>query len=246
MRILTFGSCFSRYVAQSYIDMFGGKLISCSYHNRIDRFTSLYINKKEVEIPLDYINSLGISDENLKYVNNQYKDHGLGKHLLPGGELFFESLSQGVDLIICDNFMDICAKLQTSKEYGLKLFLNHRNDEAVQKHFKIEDNFLDLHEALDGWRVFGDFLSESAPNAKIFFLNFPYNHSQNKDVSSRSVFFSDNFKSSNNLDVIPNIEVPKKYMLDHTPSHFDNDYYAMCAGLINFRIKGLHLTTSKK
>ena len=226
--------------------MFGGKLVSCSYHNRIDRFVNLYVKKNENEIPLDYINSLGISDENIKHVNNQYKDHGMGKHLLANGELFFESLSQGVDLIICDNFMDICAKLQVSKEHDLKLFLNHRNDDAVKKHFKIEENFLDLNEALDLWNCFSDFLLEAAPNAKRFFINFPYNHSQNKEVSNRSIFFSDNFMSSPGLDVVPNIEVPKRYMLDHTPSHFDNDFYAMHAGLINFRTKGLHLTTSKK
>ncbi|PZX29480.1 hypothetical protein C7416_104485 [Cupriavidus phytorum] len=242
MRILTFGSCLSRYIAESYVDLFGGEVVSSSYHNRIDRFVDTYIKKLRQEIPLSYMESLNLSSDNMMYVKNQYQQATLGKHLLPNGEGFFEAIRHGVDLIITDNFIDLCSRLQLSKEHdGLSVFFNSNGEDAAQEKFEIERSFLPVEQAVQYWDYFGHYLWRVAPNAKRFFVNFPYAHHQNERIARRSKEFPQAF-SSKKFEVIPNVEVPARYQLAHTQSHFANDFYAMYAGIVNFRVRGLHMT----
>lgn len=242
MKIVTFGSCLSRYTADTFTDLFGGSLISCSHHNRIDRFVETYLKKTRPQLPYEYIHSLGLSEFNMKYVDNQYSGIGLGKHLLPDGLDFFDALKEA-DIIITDNFVDLCSKLQYSSHYpSSPIFFNSKNDFAAEKVFDLENDYLSISEAIKNWEYFGHYLYKVAPKAKVFFINFPYNHSPNAEISKRSRFFSEEFKS-NKFDVIPNINVPLRYRLKHTNSHFVNDYYAMIAGILNFRVMGLNLTT---
>lgn len=245
MKILTFGSCLSRYTAETYIDMFGGTLISCSHHNRIDRFIDIHIKKSNKAIPFNYLSSMGLSSENMRYINNQYSEGTLGKHLLPNGKELFNALPE-VDMIILDNFVDLCSKLQLSKSYpGSSIFFNSKIDPVAKKMFELESSYLPVEEAIKSWDYFGNYLSRISPNAKIFFINFPYNHSTNSLTAERSKEFSDKF-SSTRLDVIPNIPVPPRYQLKHTQSHFMNDFYAMYAGILNFRVRGLNLTMPRR
>ena len=111
--------------------------------------------------------------------------------------------------------------------------------------FELESSYLPVEEAIKSWDYFGNYLSRISPNAKIFFINFPYNHSTNSLTAERSKEFSDKF-SSTRLDVIPNIPVPPRYQLKHTQSHFMNDFYAMYAGILNFRVRGLNLTMPRR
>ncbi|NYR09305.1 hypothetical protein [Psychrobacter sp. BI730] len=245
MKIVTFGSCLSRYTADTFIDMFGGSLVSCSHHNRIDRFVKTYLKKTMPELPYEYIESLNLSESNMQYIKNQYSGIGLGKHLLSDGLDFFDSV-QGADIIITDNFVDLCSKLQYSHSYpSSPLFFNSKNDRTADDIFYLEKDYLPVSDAIKNWEYFGHYLYKVAPSARVFFINFPYDHSPNAEISKRSRHFSENFISTK-FDIIPNINVPIRYKLKHTNSHFADDYYAMIAGILNFRLMGLNLTTSVK
>ena len=245
MKIVTFGSCLSRYTADTFIDLFGGTLISCSHHNRIDRFVETYLKKTRPQLPYKYIQNLGLSESNMKYINNQYSGISLGKHLLPNGIDFFDAIKDA-DIIITDNFVDLCSKLQYSDSYpSSPLFFNSKNESAVKDIFYMEEDYLSVSEAIKNWEYFGHYLYKVAPRAKKFFINFPYDHSPNLEISKRSIFFSSQFISTK-FDIIPNISVPFRYRLKHTNSHFANDYYAMMAGVLKFRVSGLNLTTPVK
>lgn len=45
MRIATFGSCLSRYTANSFVKLYGGEIVSSVYHNRSDAFVGKFIEK---------------------------------------------------------------------------------------------------------------------------------------------------------------------------------------------------------
>lgn len=245
MKIVTFGSCLSRYTADTFIDMFGGNLVSCSHHNRIDRFVEVYLKKTMPQLPYEYIKALNLSASNMQYIKNQYSSIGLGKHLLPNGVDFFDAVKDA-DMIITDNFVDLCSKLQYSNSYpSSPLFFNSKNDSAAENIFYLESEYLLVSDAIKNWEYLGHYLHKVAPKAKVFFVNFPYDHSPNAEISERSKTFSKNF-TSNKFDIIPNINVPIRYRLKHTNSHFANDYYAMIAGILNFRLMGLNLTTPVK
>ena len=245
MKIVTFGSCLSRYTADTFIDLFGGNLISCSHHNRIDRFVETYLKKTMPQLPYEYVEALNLSESNMKYINNQYSGIGLGKHLLPDGLDFFDAVKDA-DIIITDNFIDLCSKLQYCDSYpSSPVFFNSKNDFAAKNIFYLENDYLSVSDAIKNWEYFGHYLYRVAPKAKVFFVNFPYNHSPNIEISKRSSCFSEKFTSAK-FDIIPNINVPQRYRLKHTNSHFANDYYAMIAGVLNFRVMGLNLTTPVK
>ncbi len=119
--IATFGSCFSRRVADEYIKVFGGNLVSSVYHNRSDYFYKQHIkSRKSNETLLSLIDKLSsdsrylpssIMDDPLFILNNQ-RFENVGKHNLGFSDNFFEIVEgTSVDLFILDNYIDILARL---------------------------------------------------------------------------------------------------------------------------------------
>ena len=119
--IMTFGSCFSRRIADQYVKIFGGKVISSVYHNRSDYFCQQFIDGdssnpeldtliNSIEKPGNFIVTNRDSDPFL-LLRNQHADY-IGLHGLKNGISFIDALkSRNANIIIIDNFMDILARL---------------------------------------------------------------------------------------------------------------------------------------
>lgn len=114
-RIVTFGSCLSRYIARSYKRLYAGDIVSSVYHNRSDYFVECFLENSKQPIDKEFISSLLINkeknDESIGILQNQTFD-SCGKHLLDVQASIFDTIESGnYDLVFIDNFMDVASKL---------------------------------------------------------------------------------------------------------------------------------------
>jgi hypothetical protein len=253
-KILTFGSCLSLYTAKAYIHTYGGELLGSVFHNRIDRFTGIYVTKTQSETPRSSWSNLAIDPEGRKIIENQYLDGTLGKHKLPKeiNGFLHELENEKIDIIFMDNYVDLCGKLLIPKKGGEGLFFNAKTAENTSEIFDLEEDFLDLEFAAECWHTFIKFVREKQPEARLVFLHFPFNHHRNNEVAQRSKEFQKYFDPKINVkkpricDIVPNIEVPQKYLKKHTQSHFAREFYFMLSGLVNYRYNYTYRVDAKE
>lgn len=235
INILTFGSCLSRYIARSYKRLFAGEIVGSVYHNRSDYFTRCFIERTasplneevmKVLIPRFAVSQL---DEDSRSIVANQTASGIGRHKLEGDRGLMQTLSEvKVDLILVDNFMDVAGRL--SSGLGMECFLRPHDYLNYHEHFSIGGYIPPLDAAKNFLRIL-EFFSVQAPDAKIYFIHFPFNtYEGDNERRARSHEFAKIFKS-NLATIIPPLSVPKIYRTE-VASHFQEPQYAAYAGMI--------------
>jgi len=240
LKVVTFGSCLSRYSINALRVTRKVDLKGVVYHNRIDRFVKHYVYGNGEPEPQDLFEKFIYHDSAKARVEimlrNQYRKLGLGKYTLkqdqPG---FFEALKQPLDLIVLDNFVDLVSKLAVSKTTGhASLFLNFKDILNINELCDLEKDYLSVDRAIAYWHRFITFLRERQPNALIVFLHFPMQHHQSQSFRERAELFYEKFKDERVL-IIPNLPVHRSQI--ESPSHFTPLQYSLYAGLFNVALE---------
>jgi len=228
---MSLGPCSQRY-----------KLISSVYHNRSDSLERAVNNAGLQQKTIDHLVESIIpapdkKDDILNIISNQNPAVGLGKYNLKSGELFFEALNSGLNIVIMDNYMDIVAKLLHIKGTDSSLFMNYK---YILNSGEIFDFSTDAPDpAMLSSSAFSNILHirKSAPSATIVFLNFPTNlYADPSKEAFRSSYWSNLTRLAKSFDL------PRVYLLDCSPvhpvyatlqkQHFKTPYYAYYAGQI--------------
>lgn len=228
LKIITFGSCLSRYVANQFSNMFGGKVISSVFHNRSDIFLSNFVENKTGGPLFDSLLSLfsNLNEDQKQILANQSKEH-IGKHNLSHGLQFFEALHNQPDLILIDNYIDIVGR---AVEFGKdrKIFLTIKDPNLPYK----LDNLLNIDTSILNFIRIAKFIRSSATNSKIVFLTFPGDaYAEENPRKSRFKAFSETF-TSGDLDLIIKCSLNTKKYETNEHQHFKAPYYSGIASLI--------------
>jgi hypothetical protein len=236
MKIISFGSCLSKYTADQFVSLCGGEVISCVYHNRSDAFVRNYIENKnqlpdykwlreQIEIPAEH------ESVSKSIILNQYPER-IGKHLIKAKANFFTVLEkEKADLVIMDNYMDIGAKLLSFIENPeLKFFLNSNYIKELKAKLVVSD-FIKPEEAAKNYRLIIDFIRLKQPQAKFVFIHFPYAQYDDPKREKRALGFLELFKPEE-VKLIAPVKVNKEYLAE-TPGHFKPEQYAFYAGIIH-------------
>lgn len=240
MNILTFGSCLSRFTANQYCRIFGGKVISSVYQNRSDSFVGNYIDYslesfkfEELEPFLALTPTSSEEFGTLSIVKDQLKNT-VGLHVLPNREGLFDTLGVAdVDIIIADNFVDIGARLMyRENNINKKIFLrkhdinNFDNSWRTTELLSVEEGVCNMGKVLKYFRSF-------YKDAYIVFINFPCNtYYESPKRVERTLNYQDKF----NLDMdkfllLKSLDVPAQYQTNER-QHYTSEHYAYCAGMI--------------
>jgi hypothetical protein len=245
MRIATFGSCLSRYTANNYVKLFGGKIVSSVYHNRSDSFVGRFIDKTWPTADFKRIESLlvgNVTEANKDNVpsiilNNQNESF-MGRHRLSKGTLFMDLVkNDDVDLVIVDNYMDLAGRLVSSdneRGYFLRLkdFASKSSDWRTGEYLSPEAGVENMQKILG-------FFKQSFPSAKIVFINFPHNtYEASQERVERTKKYESLFSFPDAL-IIPCLEIPQVFQTDEK-QHFKPQQYCAYAGII-----WQHLTANK-
>lgn len=236
-KVITFGSCLSRYTANHYIKLFGGELISSVYHNRSDAFVNRFIENKWGDVEYERIlramaDNSGTADEDNKSRNilkNQSRSE-IGKHRLKSGLDLFLALDSSPDLILVDNYMDLSAKLAYEKSNGEGVLFKLGELRASQKDKFELGSHLDPIEAVSYMHKVIDYFKDKAPEANIVFINFPHDTYQDLGRAQRTELYEKEF-SREDCVVIGLQKIHKTYRTDEK-QHFKPPQYAAYAGMV--------------
>lgn len=239
MQIATFGSCLSRRTAERFKAAFGGEIVTSVYHNRSDTFLDHFVSQgaspptlEEMEQAIGVpLSSDDTTEHTLRNICQNQTSEGLGKHLLPNGKQFVETIISGkLDVIIIDNYMDTAAFLWTTKNpTGKSTYFSNvapRTSEETSR-----GSLLKPEEAAKNFKEIIDFIRLHQPNTPISFLVFPYNtYEGNEGRKAWALEFSRIFKDDR-VNVVPPIMIPKP-MWTEAPSHYKPDMYYAYAGMV--------------
>lgn len=233
MRIVSFGSCLSRYTANQYLQLFGGELVSSIYHNRSDAFVGRFIERSWPEVDVDALARLlrPEAEEAALILRNQGRA-AMGRHHLNRGTPLFEVLEeQAADVVLLDNYMDVAARLvERGGDARTRVFLRPA----------------DLRPDVSGWSV-GDVLDpavgaqcmqrivahfrERLPKAAIAFFCFPHNtYVEAQERVARSIRYEAELQLDDAL-VVPCLTVPDRFQTVQR-QHFKPPQYAAYAGML--------------
>lgn len=241
-RIVTFGSCLSRYTANHYVALFDGRVVSSTYHNRSDAFRGRFVDG---DWPLldhaslsDRVEAGGDADDHALTILRNQCPEWMGQHRLSQGIPLLQLLDRGsADLVIADNYMDVSARL-----------LSRRDDERVQiflrpSHFAGDEG---IH-----WRL-GDFQEPGSaardmttilqwmrlrwPQAALVFLCFPHNtYSTDPARIERSLAYEAALTVEGGLKV-PSLTVAPRFQTAQR-QHFKPPQYAAYAGIVHQHLR---------
>ena len=244
--IMTFGSCFSRRIADQYVKIFGGKVISSVYHNRSDYFCQQFIDGDSSNPELDtLINSIekpsnfivtNRDNDPFLLLRNQHANY-IGLHGLKNGTNFLHALeTKKANIIVIDNFMDIVARLYQHDNKKLFFLPQQRINElnassCINKNWSLGE-LLNLQEGAECLSRIVTHVHIKQPNAKIFYVNFPSTtYAQTLEKKKRFEYYQYDFKNSNCHSIAPiNILRPCQ---TEDKRHFTTPLYAAYAGIIN-------------
>jgi hypothetical protein len=207
------------------------------FHNRVDQFVNNYVNGQyqENEIPFSILQQIDLSKNasQIDIINNQYFDKNLGRHNVGEEKGFMHYLYKDkVDLIIIDNFLDLCGTLLWTKDKKYSIFLNHKNTNALD-FLTFDKSFMDIESMLTMYKELLRFLKKLQPNAKIVFINFPYLHHKNEIIRNRCIEIDKQFKYHSLCNLIIPLHLLSEWQLaPEGPSHFCMGTYAMYASII--------------
>jgi hypothetical protein len=246
MKVVTFGSCLSRYSVNALQARSGVQLLGAVYHNRIDRFVDHYVDRISDEPSTELIAKMVLSEGGAGRCNlmldNQLTTRKLGHHAIHNQLGFMKALDGELDLIVLDNFVDLVAKLAAPKGSNPSLFLTFSDCTNINELFDIEKNYLDIDLAIEKWHKLIAWIKKKQPNTPIAFFNFPLHHHTNTLMQERSKAFAEWFQNDDCF-IVP--DCPVHPSLIDTPSHFRTMQYSMYAGIIEMVVKNRAYIESK-
>ena len=254
MKVVAFGSCYSRFVAINLRQNFGFEHINNVYHITSEQFVKYYINKSAPQIDLHELESLfvpGEKPDDLKYargmLRNQYAEH-MGIWEFPADEMsqkrpFLENIeSEEIDVILLDNFTDLSTKPQyfiDNEKYKNSpiQFVDHfyKNKDDLSKMFSYAD-FIDPESSARYWSDIIRWINLKQPNVKIYFLAFfACTSNKNPERQKRALEFAsllERFCAEQPVYIIPPLNVPDNFLVEGDWTHVDASVYRAIAGHI--------------
>lgn len=187
LKVLTFGSCLSKYIAEA-LERAGVALVreGSVYHNRIDIFVDVYVDKTRPAMPRAVLAQLQHKPkslaENAILINNQLDDAQgtLGRHLCPGQAGFMAALATA-DLILMDNFIDTVSQAMQHTKGPERIFLNYKGLDNGDEHLRTM-GMLQPTIGFAKWKRLVQWIKTHNPRAKLVFSQFPHAHHRNASV----------------------------------------------------------------
>lgn len=228
-KIVTFGSCLSRYVANQYTYLFGGVVVSSVFHNRSD----LFINKFMAEDGIDRYNTNldelkkefeSLTEEQEKILRNQLPST-IGLHNLEKGEVFFKALENEPDILILDNYIDMVGRAAILSN-GEKYFITIKdNSKEVDELISVESSILNFCRIIKRIRLISQ-------KTKIVFITFPGDEYPEENVRrARFLDFRDYFYSSD-VDFLIRARLINHRYATTDKQHFKGAFYSSLATMI--------------
>ena len=240
--IVTFGSCLSRRVAESYIKMYGGELKASVFHNRSDYFCTQLLKNRETSCELnDLIGKIegGVVTKSdtipLILLKNQTYEH-VGKHNLDTDNNLFEVAEKGcVDLFVIDNYMDVVGLLFQDESFRKLFFLPDRDiTKTIQPYLRGKWCVGEQLPIFIGVKYMGlivDYLLKYNPKAKVIFIPFPSTtYFKSPEKVERFIEYENIFTHSR-CTMLSSLEVKSACQTKHK-QHFSDIFYSGCAGAI--------------
>lgn len=232
MRIVSFGSCLSRYAVNQYVQLFGGRLEACVYHNRSDAFVGRFVERDWPELDFESLRGALLPDaEEARLILENQCRGGLGRHRLNSGTPLLDLADRGgVDLIVLDNYMDLSARLLEHADQT-RVFLRPADLGAHASAQWLAGDLIEVEAAVRCMQQIARWLRERFRDAALVFLCFPHNTYQAAPLRvERSRRYQDLLRLDDAL-IVPCLTVPLRYQ---TPQrqHFKSGQYAAYAGII--------------
>ncbi len=246
MKIMTFGSCFSRMVVDALLRLEHHDYISAIYNNRTDAFLANVVKGSAEWLP-DYdevLNNMRYDPlhrkGHLEVLLNQYPERGMGQHktLIKRGNLFSTTVEQqadAIDLIIMDNYADLTARLATYKpDPSKQLLLDFKKITNFDDYFEMSDEFISVEESVANFIQLFDFFTTTFPKAQVFFTHFAMQHYDDEKRVQRALQFESlmaQAKQTDRLHILPSLPVTDHYIAEQK-QHHQLAYYNYLAGYI--------------
>ncbi|MGL4600195.1 MAG: hypothetical protein ACRCVE_01555 [Plesiomonas sp.] len=192
--ICTIGSCLSANVGyQLKNTMSDWHRVSSVQHNRIDQFSSIYIERKTPEISLKDIDfELSEKYSYVNVIDNQIRWVGLGLSLpkedekIPLMDIMNCINSGKVDVFIFDNFAELFFKVYRHIETSSLMFINEGYLTKKTKKFNFINAFISEDEFKESYNAVFNYITKKNPQAKIVFIPFPTTQITNNILAERS------------------------------------------------------------
>ncbi len=226
MKIVSFGSCLSRYTIEALQRALPGVTREGHvYHNRVDTFVDTVVLRSRPFVPREVIDGLrfkpGMERDSLAIINNQMRDAKgtMGRHLTPASAPgFFDGL-ESADVIFMDNFMDMGAGLYQHQPTGSRLFFNTKAVLGGMKDMQ-GIGLLDTKIAGVKWASLFEWVRERNRHAPIVFINFPTRHHTNAVVRARCDVMAAAIPRRSDVINVPVVDIAKHELCPGTQSHF--------------------------
>lgn len=241
-KILTFGSCLSRFTAEQYK---WGKIIASVYHNRSDVFVGKFLDRDWVPYDLQNVLSYlktdtqqtNLDNKSYNIICNQYEHELLGQHRIKKAKPFFELLkTETLDLIIMDGFIDLTARLATLGSFNKEGLFLRMSDVFEEKRQEWEwGKLLDIQESIANIQKIINFFKHHQPQAQIAFIHFPHIGYNDKPHLVERMKNYELLFQANNILIVPSLEVYPEHLINHK-QHFAKNHYKRYACIINNHI----------
>ena len=227
-KIVTFGSCLSRYTANQYTYLFGGSVVSSVFHNRSDLFVKKFLGNTRDSTKIEELKKIlpEMDEMQEKILKNQLIET-IGLHNLSRGETFFNAINKWPDYFFIDNYIDIVGKivrLKDNKEYFHQV--------TIDSKLKLGD-LLELDLSIQYLNTIIKYIRSITPKTKIVFITFPGDGYPKENVRKhRFDEFCENF-FSRDADMIIRARIINNKYLTTEKMHFKTAFYSSLAGLIH-------------
>lgn len=254
IKIASLGSCMSEGVISQILNKKGRDkfdYVNHVIHNRSDYFLETFILRTNAQPDIDSVSrlldvphrdefgDLNLFEECVKYLQNQ-SEEGLGVNQVHKRRSFLENVVAGnIDLILCDNFMDISSMLVEMKGSAAQkffVFSGAFSSDTFEKNFKFVD-YLSPDQAIENWKAIFSWLKHFNPGIEIYFIYYPRSvHGQEgRDPVRRAAEFADAMGKKSLVDAVV-IEAPdvSERFIRHRNDwcHYQIEYYSSIAAAI--------------
>lgn len=177
MKILTFGSNLSKLIAEQYVLINGGEVVSSVLGNRSDFFNYNFINNGFDSFAYAEVSARLSTDDELakELLLNQHPDT-LGKGSAEDRKAFFDVDPEQVDLIVLDNQIDLEESLYFIEQPKKSFFLP-ANTSSLSAFTATGE--LSVEEAVNSTAQIIDYLKARFPKARLVFVNHPVTNDRN-------------------------------------------------------------------
>jgi hypothetical protein len=249
-KILTFGSCLSRYTADRFSNLYGAWTISSIYHNRSDQFCHYQIDGNPQlnwsQLRDDVLRDMGCNDkagdEDPEQIIRNQALSTMGLHnITPGlpvgniksGAPLHEILDQqDVDIILMDNHMDLGARIwvQQEAEKSFPFFMRTDYVSSFRDKFDLAPYLSAEQSATNNIRI-AAYLKKRLPKAKIIFLHFPIDKVRAQERRINTTWEFVEALDTDIMSVVNPFYVNDAYHTN-SASHFKPELYFALAGSV--------------